>query len=186
MLKLPSKYLAITALILITPLTVTGCKKKEQPPAKAVPAAKPVATPSLPVQKQVSSVKTAENKDRAFDFSKRKDPFKAYATQPILPEQQVLRPAQRRVQVRDQLPIQSYDVGKFRVSGIIVGLKENTALVIDPTGKGYVVKPGMLIGNNDGYISKITPSSIDVIETNREDTGHITKRTVKLVLPQKK
>ena len=67
-----------------------------------------------------------------------------------------------------------------------VGLKENSALIIDPAGKGYVVKQGMLIGNNDGRISKITSSSLDVVESYRDDNGHHRKRTIKLTLPQKK
>ena len=86
----------------------------------------------------------------------------------------------------DLLPIQIYDVSKFKVSGIIVGLKANSALIIDPAGKGYVVKEGMLIGNNDGRISKITASSLEVAESYRDDNGHLSKRTIKLTLPQKK
>ena len=72
------------------------------------------------------------------------------------------------------------------MAGIIVGLVENRALVIDPVGKGYVVKQGMLIGDNDGRISKITATTIEVIENYRDDNGHISKRTVRLTLPQKK
>jgi type IV pilus assembly protein PilP len=76
-------------------------------------------------------------------------------------------------------------VTKFRISGIITGLKENRALIIDPTGKGYVVKEGMLIGDGDGRITRITSTFIEVIEQYREDTGRIKKRTIKLTMPQK-
>ena len=79
------------------------------------------------------------------DFSGRKDPFKPF----IVQQQSALRAPERRARAIDMLPIQSYDVTKFKVSGIIAGLKENKALVIDPAGKGYVVKQGMLIGSND-------------------------------------
>jgi type IV pilus assembly protein PilP len=77
-------------------------------------------------------------------------------------------------------------LSKFKVSGIIVGLKENRALVIDPAGKGYVVKKGMLIGDSDGQITDITATSIVVQEKYRDDNGHIKSRTVQLTLPKKK
>ena len=59
------------------------------------------------------------------------------------------------------------------------------ALIIDPAGKGYVVKQGMAIGINNGVITRITPSFIEVAERYRDDTGRMTKRTVKLSLPKK-
>jgi len=77
-------------------------------------------------------------------------------------------------------------VNKVRVSGIITGLKENTALIIDPAGKGYVVREGMLIGINDGRINRITPSAIEVVEQYRDDNGHLRKRNILLALPKKK
>ena len=86
---------------------------------------------------------------------------------------------------KDLLPIQSYELSKFKVAGIIVGLKENTALVIDPAGKGYVVKQGMLIGSDDGKITRITATTIEVVESYN-DNGRIRKKTSKLILPQKK
>ena len=54
------------------------------------------------------------------------------------------------------------------------------------SGKGYVLKQGMLIGDNDGRISRITATTVEVVENYRDDNGRIRKRTVKLTLPQKK
>lgn len=91
-----------------------------------------------------------------------------------------------RARTSELLPIQNYDVSKFTVSGIITGLKENKALIIDPTGKGYVVRQGMLIGNNDGRITTISPSSIEISEQFRDDSGHVKKRKIVLPLAKKK
>jgi len=88
--------------------------------------------------------------------------------------------------VRDPLPIQSFETEKFKVSGIVTGLKENSALVIDPNGKGYVVKEGMLIGNNDGHVKRITNSTVEIEESFRDDNGRVRKRLVKLTLLRKK
>ena len=72
-------------------------------------------------------------------------------------------------------------MSSFKVSGIIVGLSQNTALVVDPAGKAYVVKPGMTIGSNNGRITRITRNTIEVDERINGK-----KTLVKLSLPQKK
>ena len=180
--------LAVPTMIVAVALATSACTKKEQPVSQPPAAAKPAPTPAVkPVQTQLSSAKPSGSVSPQLDFTSKKDPFKPFITQPA----PVPKGPQRAVSGREKsagelLPIQSYDVTKFKVSGIVANLKENRALIIDPAGKGYVVKQGMLIGNNNGYISKITPSYIEVVETYREDTGKQRKRTVKLTLPQKK
>jgi len=170
------------ASLLVVALLFPGCTKKEQPPPPPPPP-KPAAKAPLPVQKQSTSAKTAGIAVQPLDFSAKKDPFKPFATEPA--PQAKAKPA-AMASTEDLLPIQRYDVNKFKVSGVIVGLKENTALVIDPEGRGYVVRVGMLIGNSDGRISRITPSSIEVVEHYRDDNGHSRKRTIMLTLPKKK
>jgi type IV pilus assembly protein PilP len=162
-------------------LACAGCKKAEEgaPPA---PAAAPTsdAPAKAPVQAQVSSAQPVASVSPSLDFSGRKDPFKPFI-QPKVEKQ-----AAGSLPVAGSLPIQGYTVEQFRVSGIIAGFKENKALIVDPAGKGYVVKAGMKIGNNNGVITKITPSYLEVAERSRDDvTGKITRRTVKLALPKK-
>jgi len=162
-------------------LILWGYKKKEQPPPPQPAQTRQAVTAQPQVQKQQSSAKVSEHLVTSLDFTNRKDPFKPYAA----PQPAAIKPA-ASARTTDLLPIQMYDVSKFKVAGIIVGLKENSALIIDPAGKGYVVKQGMLIGNNDGRISKVTASSLEVAESYRDDNGHLRKRTIKLTLPQKK
>jgi type IV pilus assembly protein PilP len=167
--------------LLMAVLVFVGCAQKEQPapPPQPIPAAKP----SLPIQKQSSSVKISGVAEQPLDFTRKKDPFKPFAVVEPIPQ-----PKEKKAIITrsgDLLPIQSYDVNKFKVSGILIGFKENTALVIDPAGKGYVVREGMLIGNNDGRISKITSSAIIVVEPSRDDHGRLRKQTIMLTLPKK-
>ena len=183
MKKRVNKQILVSVLMVMALLGSFGCKKKEIPPPPPKPLAKPAAKPVLPVQAQASSVKTAGTVDNLLDFSNKKDPFKPFAVEPV-PQGQP-RPM-GIVRTGDLLPIQSYDVNKFKVSGIITGLKENTALVIDPSGKGYVVREGMLIGINNGRINRITPAAIEVIEHYRDDNGHLRKRSILLTMPKKK
>ncbi len=170
--------LLIVALVFLS----AGCKKKEEAtppqPAKIVKHEK---KPSPPVQKQQSSAQIVANTSPAMDFSKRKDPFKPYGIE-VKPQ---ASPVFSSKPGSGLLPIQNYEVGQFRVLGIIVGLKQNNALIVDPAGKAYVVKPGMDIGKNGGQIEKITATTIEVLEKFRNENGKIVKRIVKLTLPKK-
>jgi type IV pilus assembly protein PilP len=179
MKKRNSQYLIMVFLIAGL-LSSGGCKKEGQPPTSPPSKTTPAVKVLPPVQRQPSSAKIGENLAPSLDFNNRKDPFKSF----VAPQAQIAKPG-ASVGTKQLLPIQSYELGKFKVAGIIVGLKENTALVIDPAGKGYVVKQGMLIGSNDGRVTKVTATTIEVIE-RYNDNGRIRKRTSKLILPQKK
>jgi len=189
---------------------ISGCKKETPPPpavtplpqkAATVPAAavapasvKPIqSAPSSsknaattntvqnPVQGQVSTAKQLPVTEKAaLDFTGRRDPFKPFVQMPSQ------KSAGRKGRTREPLPIQKFDADKFRVSGIITGLKENSALVIDPTGKGHIIKAGMLFGSNDGHVKRITSNAVEVEESFRDDNGKDSKKTIKLLLPRKK
>jgi len=184
-------------LILVVSLVSAGCAKEEKAtPLPATPkTAKPVRSASVPsqellsssrnavaqaVQKQSTSLRHVLPVDTVLDFSQRKDPFKPFISLPTPVKHVGRRPA------GDMLPIQSYDVSKFRLVGVIAGLKENRALIIDPLGKGYVVNVGMMVGSNQGKIVRITASAVEVLEQFRDDDGKNRKRTVRLTLSQKR
>lgn len=198
----------IAVILMTVCLSATGCKDA----TKTVPTAtSPPGTLTAKVQKQNSSEKNATQKavlkqlssaiknskviqsqtsslnshatlKSQVDFSSKKDPFKPYIIQPV---SKVKRESGKKAN-SNALPIQSYDVNKFRLEGIIAGLNENRALIVDPLRKGYVVKVGMSIGNNNGRITRISGNSVEVLEQFRDDDGQLRKRTVRLVLPHKK
>lgn len=188
--------------ILLLAAAMPGCKKDPPPPpppkAKPLPAKAAPVQPAKPVQAAVSSARSVAAKESvqaqlstvkkpalpnspSLDFTGKRDPFKPYAQMP-LPQQ--AGSAKRRI--RDPLPIQSFETERFKVSGIVTGLKENSALVLDPNNKGYVVKAGMPLGSNDGYVKRITANSVEVEESFRDDNGRVRKRLVKLTLLRKK
>lgn len=164
-------------------LACGGCKKGEEaPPPAPADASKSHPQAKPPVQAQTSSAQLPVGGLHSLDFSGRKDPFKPFL------QEKAQRPAATTGGSPSVglLPIQGYSVGQFRVTGIIAGFKENKALIVDPAGKGYVVKAGMRIGNNNSVISKVTPSYLEVVERSRDDvTGKMSRRTVKLTLPKK-
>jgi type IV pilus assembly protein PilP len=113
----------------------------------------------------------------AFDFSSRRDPFKPFVED--------IKPGDKPVGPKGMLPIQNYELAQFRVTGIIVGLKENFAQVVDPTGKAYTLKMGMSIGNRSGRVTAITPTYIEIVERTADDSGKVRNRTERLVIPKK-
>lgn len=157
-----------------------GCSKQETssqaPQQKSEPQAK------KPLQKQMSSAAKEGATPRQFDFTAKRDPFKTF----VAPVQKAEKPAvSSSIRWSGGIPLQSYDVQQFKVIGLIAGLKENRGMVVDPSGKGYVVKEGMEIGRNNGRIVKITAAYIEVLEQYRTDSGKIKKRIVRLTLPRK-
>lgn len=160
-------------------ICLAGCKKKQEAQQPPLPQVKKTANTPVPVQQQTSSAQTPPASELQVSFSNYKDPFKPYITDTKK------TPAVRRNRLGQALPILNYEVSQFKVSGIIVGLRQNSAMVLDPTGKPYVVKAGMEIGRNEGRITKITPSFIEVFEQYRDDNGKLIKKTIRLTLPKK-
>jgi type IV pilus assembly protein PilP len=199
-------------LLLFLAVSMPGCKKEAPPPlpptATPLPAktvqAPPAAAPAKPVQaavtsarkttavpplqaavqQQITSAKRLSPPGKAsLDFTSRRDPFKPFAQ---MPAQQPVAGRSLKKGVHDPLPIQRFDSEKFRVSGIVTGLKENSAIIIDPNNKGHVVREGMPLGNNDGIVKRITATSVEVEERFSDDSGRVRKRLVKLPLIRKK
>jgi len=168
-----------------------ACSKKQEPvapkepvkPPPAKPAAQPAALPAA-VQPQLSSAVRGPGR---LDFSRRTDPFKPFAPVAAPPPTPGAPGAQQQAaRSAEMLPIQSFEVNKFKVIGIIAGFKENKALLTDPNGKGYVVQEGMPIGSSDGRVSRITPSSVEVVERFKDEHGRFKKRTIVLPLAKKR
>jgi type IV pilus assembly protein PilP len=179
-----SRDYAVTAVFIVA-LIISGCGKKDQPPVIVKQAAAPIVQPSVkPIQKPASSsVKLPPTQpSNLFDFSSKKDPFKPLllAKTSIAPT-----PAELKKALLSGLPIHSFDVSQFRLIGVVTGGKENQAMVVDPNGKGYVLKAGMSIGKNDGRITSITSGGVDVLEQFKDDNGRVRKENIRITLPRK-
>jgi type IV pilus assembly protein PilP len=163
---------------------LTACNKEKPPQPPAAPAQQitAVKVQPKPVQKVLSTVSLPIPTANQFDFSSKKDPFK-----PFLMAKSVQSATNEiaKKNLRDALPIHSFDVSKFKLIGIITGGRESQAMVTDPNGKGYVLKVGMTIGNSNGKITAITSSGVDVLEQFTDDNGRVRKENIKITLPRK-
>jgi type IV pilus assembly protein PilP len=164
---------------------IQGCNKSEQqqtqaPAVKSTPDAQKQQTKAI--QKPISSsLKLSAPPVNQFDFSTKKDPFKPYVV--IKPTATVAENMNKAL--KSALPIHSFDINQFKLIGIVTGSKENKAMVTDPNGKGYVLKVGMTIGKNEGRITTITNSGVDILEQFKDDNGRVRKENIKITLPRK-
>lgn len=163
-------------------LSIVGCDKLKKTPTPPPPAKQAAKTapqkPATLVQQPVSSVKLPPAQTNQFDFSAKKDPFKPYVV--------VDKAAAGKKQAgKDALPIHSFDVSQFRLVGIVADPRGNKAMVVDPQGKAYVLRLGMTIGKNEGKISQITTSGVDVVEQFRDDNNKVRKETIRIPLLRK-
>jgi len=70
-------------------------------------------------------------------------------------------------------PLQRFDLGQLELTTIITGKFGYKALVMDPTGKGYIVTSGTLIGNNNGKVSDISGIRLIVDEQLHDRFGNV-------------
>ncbi|QOX78680.1 pilus assembly protein PilP [Trichlorobacter lovleyi] len=173
-------------MILLAGLMIqAGCKKTQSPPpppAPAAPAAAAAQTKPLVLKAVSSSVKMAPVQTNQLDFSTKKDPFKPHIAVKAATSAELSR--QKR-ELRPLLPLHSFDVSQFRLIGTVTDSKGNKAMVVDPAGKGYVLKVGMTIGKNEGKITRIESSGVDVVEQFHDENNKIRKETIRIPLLRK-
>ncbi|WP_243688509.1 hypothetical protein [Geotalea toluenoxydans] len=133
MKKSPNKLVLALLAGLLTICAIGGCKKKDEAPVPSqvpAPAAQPkaAAKPAAALQAAVSSAKNSQTTP-TLGFKGKKDPFKPLIAPQEATAAKAPLPVKRKIV--DALPIQSYEVSRFVVTGIITGLKENKALLID-------------------------------------------------------
>lgn len=172
----------ILPVVLFTTLILSsaGCKKEGMPGQKPGQTTASAPKVAKPLQNKLSSAQPAPPPP-PINFSKKKDPFRPF----ISPATTKSAPGAIKAQNRSGLPIHSFDVSQFKVIGIITGLRENRAMIVDPTGKPYVIKVGMTVGINEGRVTRINPASIEITEQFTDGSGKKRKQVIRLNLPRK-
>ena len=67
------------------------------------------------------------------------------------------------------LPLQRFNLGDLKLTGIIWDVNRPKAMIIDPESKVHIVGPNTKIGKNNGYIAVIREGEIVVVETLEEE-----------------
>lgn len=93
-------------------------------------------------------------------FGKR-DPFRSYLSEK----------GAKSKDSRD--PLLNFDLSKFTLTGILWGLSNPRAIVVDGEGRGHVISRGTRIGRNKGQVIRILKSEVVVAEEYRDPLGKL-------------
>lgn len=114
--------------------------------------------------------------------SGRRDPYRnylaSYAQKPDLPAvvETELEPDQPEEVVEIRSPLEKYAVEDFELLMVMSGTSRPKAVVLDPLGVPWVIRPDTPLGNKGGLVQAITQYSIVVAEPGAEAPSEITIR----------
>ena len=153
---------ALTALLALAACSDDGSGSDDQTQSKSKP-------PAPAVEQVVADVDVTPYR---YDPTNKPDPFASY----IL--------SMRDVAARSaaSTPLERFDLSQLSVQAIIWGLERARALIIDPSGKGYIIAVGTPIGKNEGRVIEIADNLLVVKETYVDYRGQATSKDVKLRL----
>lgn len=155
---------------------LAGCSEDSAP----TPAAPPKVVTSAPVKEApAADVQQAEEQtepEYVYETEGRRDPF--------LPLTAIRKPVGGEV-TEPLTPLQQYELGQYRLIGVIVGLDQPRAMVVAPDGKSYILKKGIKIGKNNGVVLDISGESVQVEEKYYDFSGNVRTNIQDIVVPKR-
>lgn len=146
---------------------IAGCKKEEKAPVQAMPVKKAAA----PVQAPMTTVKKEEY---VYSPAGKRDPFKPF-----------IELEKKAMQVKvPTTPLQLYDLTDLRLVGVIILPGKKVAMIEDPTGKGYHISEGTLIGKSGGRVVEIKKDEVFVEEKYIDEMAQTRTRKVSITIPR--
>jgi len=156
-------------------LSLSGCSEEAPLPKKATVKK---TQQQVPEKKRVLQPEPPEPEPTApkyvYDSAGRRDPF--------LPLMQIRTPVANSGQ--PLTPLQKFDLGQFRLIGVITGRNEPMAMVMAPGGKAYVLKRGVKIGKNDGRVTDIREDTVVIEERFYDFAGQYRTSIQEIQLPK--
>lgn len=113
--------------------------------------------------------KDEEKVDYSYDPTNKVDPFKSFIV--------VKKELEEKEKEKPKTYLETLDISQVTLSAIVLGDKENWALVRDSKGDGHVIKVGTAIGTRGGRVIKILEKEVVVREyyTDMRDREKIPK-----------
>ncbi len=140
----PAKFALPLALALFGAL-LGGCKDDVVQSPKATGSAAPKGSAAAPppgsaVAPAASAAPKIEFQEVEFAENERsRDPFRSYAT--LFVEE-----TKGRIKSQRRVLLDQYAIDELKLVGIVTRIQPAMAMLLDPSGKGHVVKRGQLIG----------------------------------------
>jgi type IV pilus assembly protein PilP len=108
-----------------------------------------------------------------YDPVGRRDPFRSFILDRLREDDEAIKG-----------PLEEYDLSQLQVAGMVWRGAKRRALVIDPSGQGYVVEEGDKIGKNDGRVLEIGDSTMRVREEYVDFHGEKTTKEIDMRIRQ--
>lgn len=151
-------------LSLLTPLL--GCSEQVEQISSAVGRKPPVAPAPLRAAAVVTPVRYTGRAAR--------DPFGSYVL--LMRDVEASKPA------GELTPLERFDLTQLTLQAIIWGTDNPRALVLDPSGKSYVIGLGSSLGKNDGRVVGIADNVVTIKETYVDFRGRATTKDIEMRL----
>ncbi len=168
------KY-AIPAFAAVLILLLGACSQEPPAPPQAERpqrTAAPVPAAEVDVAQDVAQ---PQEPPYVYDPAGRRDPF----TPLVL----VRRPV---VQSDAPLtPLQTFEIGQLRLTGVIIGKGTPRAMVVAPDGKSYILQQGVLVGKNNGVVREIRRDGVFVEERYYDFSGEVRTNVLEISLPKR-
>ena len=81
-------------------------------------------------------------------------------------------------------PLEQFDLSQLSVNGIVWETERQRALILDPTGQGYIIQEGDPIGKNDGRVIAIDDNVVVVREAYVDFHGETTTKEIEMRVRQ--
>ncbi len=157
-------------------LSSTGCESS----APRGPVSSKGRTASL-AKKVTETARSEEKKEperreeTAYTYNPvgKPDPFKPFIQ---------LNPVKESSRKIPLTPLQKYEISQLKLVAILSTAEGNVALVEDAAGKGYFLKKGTSIGQNEGRVTKILKDRVIVEEKYQDIFGHGKTNEISIML----
>ena len=140
-------------------LAMAGCTAEPEPP---VITPKKIVKREAPREsrKTIPEIQTKEEAGKEeiklsyYKPKGKRDPFKPFISMTPLDKSKKRGPR--------LTPLQKYKLSQLKLVGIIWGISRSVAMVEDSTSKGFILKRGTLVGENNGRVVRITKDRVIV------------------------
>ena len=143
-------------------LIVAGCTPEPEPPVstpvKSVKREVPRKSMNTIPEIQKEDADKEETQLSYYNPKGKRDPFK-----PFISLSQIDKGKKK---VQRLTPLQKYKLSQLKLVGIIWGIRRSVAMVEDSTSKGFILKRGTLVGENNGRVVRITKDRV-IVQQNQ-------------------
>lgn len=108
-----------------------------------------------------------------YDSTGKRDPFRPFNFAPKVTD------------TTGKTPLEKYAIGQLKLTAVLGSGEDASAMVENAVGKGFTIKKGTKIGNNEGEVVEIHPDKILILEKSVDFTGQTKTKTIEMRLRTK-